>query len=461
MVKFTLAISIIFFSSFAGAQVQEYELKNGLKLLVKEDHRAPIVVSQVWYKVGSSYETEGHTGVSHVLEHMMFKGTKKYGDGEFSRIIAENGGRENAFTGDDYTAYFQTMEKSRLPISFELEADRMRNITLPKEEFYKEIEVVKEERRMRTEDNPNSYLREVSNATAFQTSPYRQPVIGWMADLHAMQVEDLRSWYNKWYAPNNATVVVVGDVNADDVYRLARKYFGKLRKEEIFPPSPRPEVTQQGMKKVIVKRPAEIARIRMSYKAPGLKSSLLDDSEMEMWEPYALEVLAWILSGGGSARFDSRLVRGQEVATSVNSSYQMAGRLDGLFVISATPSQGSSVEQLELAIREEIEELNYKLVEEHELERVKAQVVSGDIYEKDSAFYQGMILGTFETVGLGWRLADDYVGKVSSITPKQVQEVVRKYFIDDNLTLAVLQPLSIDRAANSQDVSLSEGAYNE
>ena len=210
------------------ARVYEFELDNGLKLLVKEDHRAPVVVTQVWYKVGGSYEYDGITGISHALEHMMFKGTEKFPPGEFSRVISENGGRDNAFTGPDYTSYFQTLEKTRLPISFELEADRMRYLTLSNEEFIKEIEVVKEERRLRTEDNPQSFLYETAKATAFQTSPYRFPVVGWMQDLSSMTIDDLSSWYEKWYAPNNATVVVVGDVDPYHVYALAYKYFSPL-----------------------------------------------------------------------------------------------------------------------------------------------------------------------------------------------------------------------------------------
>ena len=426
------------------AQVHEYVLDNGLKLLVKEDHRAPVVVSQVWYKVGSSYETDGITGVSHVLEHMMFKGTEKYAEGEFSRIIAENGGRENAFTGDDYTAYFQTLERSRLPISFELEADRMRNITLPEDEFIKEIEVVKEERRLRTEDNPNSVLREVAMATAYQTSPYRQPIIGWMADLNSMTVNDLNAWYRKWYAPNNATVVVVGDVNADEVHELAKQHFGPLQKEVITPPPHRPEVPQSGMKRVTVNRPAEVARLMIAYKVPGLVSTLTEDAQIEEWEPYALEVLSGILSGGSSARFASRLVRGQEVAVSVGSSYQLAGRLDGLFSIRGTPAHDTTIAALENAIRDQIEELKNNKVNGEELQRIKAQVVSSDVYERDSAFYQGMILGTFETVGLGWRMADEYVDRVSSITAEQVQAVARKYLVDDVATVAILEPLPLN-----------------
>ena len=208
------------------AQVSEYQLDNGLKLLVKPDNRAPVVVSQVWYKVGSSYEHNGITGISHILEHMMFKGTENLGPNEFSRIIAENGGSQNAFTGRDYTAYFQTLEKERLEISFRLEAERMRNLIIDDAEFLKEREVVAEERRMRTDDNPRSLLREAMNAMAFMNSPYHHPVIGWMNDINHYDPEDLREWYQMWYAPNNATVVVVGDVKPDEVYQLAQKYFG-------------------------------------------------------------------------------------------------------------------------------------------------------------------------------------------------------------------------------------------
>ncbi len=217
-IRFLLLTSFLSLSLVPSAQAEntlrETTLDNGLRVIVKEDHRAPVMVSQVWYKVGSSYENDGITGVSHVLEHMMFKGTPKRPAGEFSRIIAANGGRENAFTGQDYTAYFQQMEKSRLKVSFELEADRMRNLLLQPAEFAKEIKVVMEERRLRTDDEPQSLTQEQFTAAAFVNSPYRHPIIGWMDDLENLRTEDLREWYQKWYAPNNATVVVVGDVQA-------------------------------------------------------------------------------------------------------------------------------------------------------------------------------------------------------------------------------------------------------
>ena len=426
----------------ASADVREYVLDNGLKLLVKEDHRAPVVVSQVWYKVGSSYEYDGITGISHALEHMMFKGTKKRGEGEFSRIIAENGGNENAFTGADYTAYFQTLEKSRLPTSLELEADRMRNLVLRKEAFSNEIQVVMEERRLSTEDNPNSYLYEIAKATAYLTSPYRQPNVGWMADLQNMKVEQLRDWYELWYAPNNATVIVVGDVVPDEVFKLTKKFYGHLKPERIIPPADRPEVTQTGMKRINVKRPAEVPQLLLAYKVPGLQSSLSGVSDIELWEPYALEVLSGILSGGSSARFESRLVRGSEVAASVYGSYSMSDRLDSLFTITAIPAQGKSVAELESAIKAELVELQQTDISDDELLRVKAQVVSSDIFQKDSAFFQAMILGMYETVGLGWRAAEDYVESIQEVSAEQVKRVARKYFNDDLLTVAALEPVS-------------------
>ena len=221
------------FASSAETKVSEHVLGNGLKVLVKEDHRSPVAVSQVWYKVGSSYEPGGITGISHMLEHMMFKGTDKHAPGEFSRIIAENGGEENAFTGTDYTAYFQTMEASRLAVSFELEADRMRNLHLLPDELKKELQVVTEERRMRTDDNPQAKMQEHFNAMAYTNSPYKNPVIGWPSDIENYKVEDLQAWYQRWYAPNNATLVVVGDVQPKAVFALAEKYFGPLKPSEL------------------------------------------------------------------------------------------------------------------------------------------------------------------------------------------------------------------------------------
>jgi len=421
----------------AESKVAEHILGNGLKVLVKEDHRSPVVVSQVWYKVGSSYEPGGITGLSHMLEHMMFKGTEKHPAGEFSRIIAENGGDENAFTGSDYTAYFQTMAASKLPVSFELEADRMRGLHLIAEELKKEREVVTEERRMRTDDNPQAKLNEHFMALAYSNSPYKNPIIGWPADIANYSVEDLQAWYQRWYAPNNATLVVVGDVQPKAVFELAEKYFGPLKPSEIKPLKPQTEVEQLGVRKITIKLPAKLPYLVMGYKVPSLTNV-----EQE-WEAYALEVLAGVLDGGSSARLSSRLVRGKQLAVAAGAGYNLTSRLPTLFELEATPAEGKTVWELESALKNEISELQTDLISPEELQRIKAQVLASAVYERDSNFYQAMQLGTLETVGLGWKKVDEYVDKVNKVTAQQVRDVARKYLLDDHLSVAYLEPQPI------------------
>lgn len=414
--------------------VHETVLHNGLRVIVKEDHRAPVVVSQIWYKVGSSYEHDGITGISHMLEHMMFKGTPTHPAGEFSRIIAEQGGRENAFTAYDYTAYFQQLERSRLPVAFELEADRMRNLSLPPEEFKKEQQVVMEERRMRTDDNPQSLTGEQFNAAAFELSPYHNPVIGWMDDIKNLDVNDLRQWYQTWYAPNNATVVVVGDVDPKEVFGLAQRYFGPLAPSTITPPKPRLDPPQTGERRIVVKAPAELPYLLMGYKVPVLKTA--DES----WKPYALEVLAAVLDGGDSARFARELVRGQQVAAGVSAGYDLNSRLDDIFTLGGTPAQGHTVAELEKALRAQLERLKREPVSAEELARIKAQVTASKVYALDSVFYQAMQIGQLETVGLDWQLIDQYPQRIAAVTPEQIMAVAKEYFTDDRLTVATLDP---------------------
>jgi len=435
----------------AGSDVHEFKLDNGLKLLVKEDHRAPVMVSQVWYKVGASYEPDGITGVSHVLEHMMFKGTETYPPGEFSRIIAENGGSENAFTSQDYTTYFQRMEKSRLPISLELEADRMRRLQLQDEEFQKEIKVVMEERRMRTDDKPTALTYEQFIAAAYVASSYRSPTIGWMNDLENMELNDLADWYRRWYAPNNATLVVVGDVDPQEVLALAKKHFGPLKPEKIAPPKPRVEPPQLGRRSVTVQVPAEVPYTIMGYKVPVLLTADED------WEPYALEVLAGILDGGDSARLAKELVRGSRIVTNAGAGYDLYSRQADLFLLDATPAAEHTVEEAQQALFEQVKRLQDKPVTQDELDRVKSQVVASDVYEQDSIFYQGMKIGQLETVGLDWRLADQYVERINAVTAEQLQAVARKYLVEKNLTVAVLDPLPMEQGSKPQAVANGGG----
>lgn len=426
--------------------VQSYQLANGMKVIVVESHHAPVVVSQVWYKVGSSYEHSGITGVSHVLEHMMFKGTPKYQAGVFSEIISVNGGKENAFTGKDYTAYFQRISSDRLELCLEMEADRMRNLLLDEKEFAKEIEVVKEERRLRTDDKPTALTYERFNAMAYANSPYQQPIIGWMEDLDSMNIKNLRDWYNSWYAPNNATLVVVGDVKAEQVFVLAKKYFGSLLAAPIPESKPRNEVEQYGYQRVKLQLPARVPFLVMGYKVPVL------NTVSEKSEAYALEVLSGLLDGGYGARLTRNLVRGKQLVSSIGASYDLYAKHNSMFVFSAVPAEEKTVEEIESAIIEEIESIKKSAPEQKELDRVIAQVVASSVYEQDSSFYRAMQIGILETVGLGWKTKDEYVEQIKAVTAEQVQMVAKKYLVDKYLTTAVLEPLSIVDATEQNSI---------
>ncbi|KOR29464.1 peptidase M16 [Achromatium sp. WMS1] len=432
--------------------VHEQTLANGLKVIVKEDHRAPIVTSQIWYKVGSSYESDGNTGISHALEHMMFKGTEKYGVSKFCEIITAQGGICNAFTGRDYTAYFQKLANDRLEIVFQMEADRMRNLTLLPSEYTKEIKVVKEERRMRTEDDPMALTIEHFYASAYLVASYRNPIIGWMTDLDTLTIEQLRNWYQQWYSPNNAILVVVGDVEPAAVFALASKYFGPLKAENITPPVLRAEPMQRGMKRITVKAPAKEPYLVMGYKTPKL-----DPANQNDWEPYALEVLAYILDGGSSARFSRELIRGKQVAASVDAEYNAFSRLPGMLVLDGSPAKGHTIADLELALQTQIARIRTEPVDPAELQRVQQQIVAKKVFEKDSVFYQAMQIGILETVGLNWQIADQYVDRISAVTAEQVQAVAQKYLIDDNLTIAMLDPQPLDSATKPV---ITHGAQN-
>jgi len=374
----------------------------------------------------------------------MFKGTKNVSSGEFSKKIAAIGGRDNAFTSRDFTGYFQQLHKTELALAMKLEADRMRNLILTKEEFAKEIKVVMEERRLRTDDQPHALVYEKMMSVAYQSHPYRRPIIGWMNDLENMSVDDAQEWYDRWYAPNNAVLVVVGDVDPKEVYSLAQKYYGEIKSRPIASLAlrkPQTEVTQAGIKRLQVKAPAQMPYLVMGYHAPVLHDANAD------WEPYALEMLVGVLDGNESARLNKELVREQQIASSINAEYDSTGRGPGMFFLSGTPSEGRSVAELEVALRNEIERLISSGVTEKELRRVRAQVVSGHVFQLDSMFYQAMQIGQLESVGLSYRDLDTIIKKLQTVTAKQIREVAIKYLIDDSLTVAVLDPQPLEQRA--------------
>ena len=434
-----ILLFLLLFPSLLLAQTSEFKLSNGLKIIVREDHRSPVVVSQVWYRAGSLDEVNGKTGVAHVLEHMMFKGTKKIKAGEFSRLIAKAGGKENAFTGTDYTCYFQQLEKSNLELSFKLEADRMQNLNLSKDEFDKEIKVVMEERRWRTEDKPTSQVKEQFESTVFKSHPYSRPVVGWMNDLENMTVEDAREWYKNWYTPNNATLVVVGDIYAKDVLNLAKKYFEKIPARKIPERKPQVEPKQNGERRSYIKAPSELSYLLMGYPVPTLNDR--NGSDSNSWEPYALEVLSNILAGNSSSRLNQNIVRNQHLAVSVSAGYDSTarGRIS-VFELEGTPNDFKKINDLENALLQEIEKIKKDGVTQEELDRVKATVIASDVYQKDSMLGMAMEIGQLETMDYSFHLSDGYIEKINGVTSEQIKNVATKYLTRDNLSVVILDP---------------------
>ncbi|BCG22321.1 peptidase M16 [Pseudomonas tohonis] len=414
----------------------EYTLENGLKIVVREDHRAPVVVSQLWYKVGSSYETPGQSGLSHALEHMMFKGSRKLGPGEASLVLRDLGAEENAFTSDDYTAYYQVLARDRLSVAFELEADRMASLRLPPEEFEREIEVIKEERRLRTDDRPTAKAFERFKAMAYPASGYHTPTIGWMADLDRMKVEELRHWYESWYVPNNATLVVVGDVKGEEVKALAQRWFGGIPGRAV-PPSKKPlELAAPGERRIVLHVKTQLPSLIMGFNVPGLATA------KEPRQVHALRLISALLDGGYSARLPSRLERGEELVSGASANYDGYPRGDSLFMLSATPNvqKGKTLEQTEAGLWKELEDLKNNPPSDEELKRVRAQVIAGLVYERDSITSQATTIGQLETVGLSWKLMDQDLAALEAVTPADIQAAAKTFFTRDRLSVAHVLP---------------------
>lgn len=430
----TLALALFAAPLLAETRTEAFTLDNGMELIVRVDQRAPVVVSQLWFPVGSSHEPGGLTGVSHVLEHLMFKGTENRPTGEFSRTIAREGGRQNAFTGRDFTAYFEQLGADRLEIAFELEADRLANIRFDAEEFAREMEVVHEERRLRVDDNPLGVARERFNALAWSTSPYRQPIIGWQSDLDQLDVDDVKDWYRRWYGVNNAILVVVGDVDPEEVHGLARRHFGPLEPRPTPTVRPLPEIEPLGEKRATVRAPRARPYLMMGYKVPSLATA------PEPMEAYALSLLNSILDGGASARLPDRLVRGEEVAAGISAGYSPISRLDTQFMLQGRPSDGADLDELEQSLRGQVREIIAKGVTEQELERARIQARADYVYRLDSLFYQAMEIGLLETAGIGWQAMETFEEALEAVTVEQIREVAERYLRDERLTVVHLLP---------------------
>jgi zinc protease len=426
----------------APQESQEFTLANGMTLIVKPDHRAPTAVHMLWVRVGSMDEVDGTSGVAHLLEHMMFKGTPTVKAGDFSRRVAAMGGRENAFTSKDYTGYYQQIPAERLTDVMALESDRFANNQWSDEDFRKELEVVKKERRMRTEDNPHARLFEAMTATAFQASPYRRPVIGWMSDLESLVPDDARSFFRRWYKPNNAALVVAGDVDPESVRLLAEKYYGGIPKAELPARKPRTEPAQSGQRRLDFKAPAEQAYVALGFKVPGIRAS----SDGKLWDAQAqdalaLTVLAAVLDGYEGARLDRALTQPQEhVADNASAHYGGTARGPVTFMLSGVPSSGKSSMELEAALRAQVKRVAEAGITSAELKRVVNQWTASEVYKQDSVFNQARMLGVNWAVGLPLNFDTEMLAQLRQVTPAQVQEVAAKYFGDDELTVATLLP---------------------
>ena len=410
----------------------------------------------VWVRVGSMDEVDGTSGVAHALEHMMFKGTAKVPPGDFSRRVAALGGQENAFTTRDYTGYYQQIPSNRLADVMELESDRFANNQWPDEEFKKEIEVIKEERRMRTDDQPRASLFEQLNATTFIASPYHRPVVGWMSDLDSMTPDDLRNFHKQWYVPQNAVVVIAGDVDPAKVYALAQTTYGEIPARAVPTRKPRIEPEQKGIRRIEFKAPADQAFLAMSYRVPSLRNveNLTDDDR----DALSLLMLSAVLSGYDGARLDRALTQGTDrVADSASSSASIVGRGPSVFILTGVPAAGKTPKQVEDALRAQVARVAKEGVSEAELSRVKTQWTASTVYGRDSIYGQANDLGSNWVEGFPLDADDRILKLLRTVTPEQVKSVAQRYFGDDQLNVGTLVPQPIEagkkRAAPQPDAS--------
>lgn len=427
----TLILSSFIFvsTSVRSSEIQEYILDNGLKVLLMENHKSPAVTFQIWYRVGSRDEKDGKSGLSHFLEHMMFKGTSKTGPEEYSRIIAKNGGRSNAFTTPDVTVYFATMSREKIGIEIDLEADRMADALLDGKYFEPEKNVIMEERRLRTEDNPVSALAEVTGAVAYTIHPYRRPVIGWMEDIQNLTREDLREHFQTYYSPNNAFIVVAGDFSVPEILARIKAAFGKIPKGAVPPPVRAEEPPQRGERRVILKKEAELPFVLLYYHTPNLKSP----------DSYALDLLTVVLAGGRSSRMYRDLVYEKRLARSVDADYGGLSIDPTVLSITAQVMPGKETADVEREIDALLEKVKTEPVSDRELQKAKNQIEAAFVFGQDSIFGQAMKIGLYEAT-TGWRLMNRYLEEIRKVTREDIQNVAKRYLDRDRRTVGVLVP---------------------
>ena len=425
-------------SELSRTTIETY-LGNGLKVIIREDHRSPMVMTQIWYKVGSSDESGNILGVSHALEHMMFKGTNKVPNDEFTRLSRIYGGSINAATFTNYTNYYQLYPKAYFPMALELESDRMNNLLLRQQDFDPEIKVVMEERRQRTDDNPRAQAFERFRWISYPTSHYRQPVIGHMKTLNNIQLSDVKKWYRDWYSPNNAILVIVGDLDVQEALVQVQKYFGDI------PARPTPsrndvlEFERLGYRHMEIESNVQVPNLYMTWNVKSLATA------KNPQDAYALTIIRSLLDSGISSRLQDRLVRDRKVLTSVSVSYDPYNRGDSLFGISALPAPGVNLTEAQTAIQKEIDLLKTETISEHELARISTRFISNLIYSQDSLSGQAKMIGNLEVNGLSYRLMDELPQHYDSVRAEDIQRVANAYFVRENLSTLYLLPEQKDQ----------------
>ncbi|HEY2993786.1 MAG TPA: pitrilysin family protein [Methylomirabilota bacterium] len=415
----------------AAARVLAVTLDNGLRVLLLEDHRSPIVSLQLWYRVGSRNEARGATGIAHFLEHLMFRGTPTNPPGAYARIVERNGGQDNAFTSQDVTSYYVDIAADRLDLVLALEADRMHNLTLDPKIVDSEREVVIEERRTRTEDDPGGALGEEVSALAFRAHPYGQPIIGWMIDIRRITREEIAAFYKTYYAPNNALLVAAGDFKAEAVLEKIKAAFGPIPRGPEPPKVLAVEPEQSSERRLTVQRPAELPIVYVGYPVPNHTSP----------DAAAFEVLSTVLSGGRSSRLYRHLVYERQLALEAGGDYSYFSLDPNLFWFYATPLPGQTPQTLEKELLAEMEQLRKEPVGEEELQRAKNQIESGFVFQEDSVHRRAALLARFELIG-GYAQKDQYLDKIRAVSAADLQRVAKQYFGEDKKNVGILLPKS-------------------
>lgn len=411
-------IVVLCLASNTLAQTLERILDNGLKVIVSEDKRAPVVQTQLHYWVGKSDEKTGKTGLSHALEHMMFKGTKNVPAGEYSRRISALGGQENAYTSDDETVYHVKIAAEHLPTILALEADRMANLAFSDADFTNEMKVIREERRQTVDDEPSSRLYETLLQQAWQKPINQTSVIGRMADLETLRADDLRAWYRAWYRPNNALLVIVGDVDAAQTLDLAQQHFGSLKKATLPQRTDIQENLSAASASQIIRGNTQSPIMMLAWRVPTYSAAQPN-------LPYALSALADVLDGHSSARFPQRLVRGQRVALSIDTGYNWLSRTPQMFGITAMPSEHSNNETVKAALLAELTDIAQNGVSEDEVNLNRHLRRARRVFAEDDVGHQAANLAGLESGGLSWREKDRIRTRLEAVSATDIQAAAR------------------------------------